>query len=386
MSSGKSITLDAVAATVRRWLLNPKIAVPLALSLHWRPVFALLLSRIAKRQAAKLRSRVRLIATASVIVVANEYLTKQFANNWVRDTRWNWDDEIVVVTGGSSGLGASITQRLIARNCRTRIVVIDFQPLQWTLPADARVHLYQCDLSDSSALRATCLRVRQEVGHPSVLFNNAGLARGFTVLEGEPADVEITMRTNLIAPFLLAKEFLPEMVRRDHGHIVNIGSLSALVSAANLVDYSATKAGLATLHEGLQLELKACQRAPRVRLTLGVFGFIQTPIFSGSCDGWKRAMPLLDADDVGERLVEAVYSGYGSTIYLPLLVKWFAVLRGGPEWLFRLVRERSLGLNLDFKGRQQLDDKTGGIREIGVGNLDAGALGDIVVVAPSVEA
>lgn len=249
MSSGRAITLDAVVATVRRWVLNPKIAAPLALGLHWQPVFALLLSRVAERRAAKLRSRVRLVAAVSVVMAVNEYLNEQFANNWVSDTMWNWDDEIVVVTGGSSGLGASITQRLLARNRRTRIVIIDYQPLLWTPPADAHVFLYRCDLSDSSALRATCLLVRREIGHPSVLFNNAGLARGLTVLESKPADVEMTIRTNLIAPFLLAKEFLPEMVRRDHGHIVNTGSLSALMSAANLVDYSATRAGLAALHE-----------------------------------------------------------------------------------------------------------------------------------------
>lgn len=249
MALPKAITVDAVAAAVRRWLLNPKTAVPLTLSLHWQPVFALLLSRVAERQATKLRWGASVLAAASILIVVNMYLTKQVANNWVRDTRWNWDDELVVVTGGSSGLGACITQRLIARNSRTRVVVVDFQPLRWTLPSDARVHLYQCDLSDSAALGATCLRIRQEVGHPSVLFNNAGLARGFTMLEGTPADVEITIRTNLIAPFLLAKEFLPEMVRRDHGHIVNTGSLSALLPPAGLVDYSATKAGLATLHE-----------------------------------------------------------------------------------------------------------------------------------------
>ena len=82
-----------------------------------------------------------------------------------------------------------------------------------------------------------------------MLFNNAGLARGYTVMEGRHADVEVTMKTNLIAPFLLVKEFLPEMVRRDHGHIINTGSMSSVVPPPNIVDYAATKAGLTALHE-----------------------------------------------------------------------------------------------------------------------------------------
>lgn len=248
-TSREGLTIDVVAATARRWLLDPRATVALALGLSWEPVFARLLAHVAAARAAQLRSRAWLLAAASVLLALNDGLDRQLANNWVRDARWDWDDEIVVVTGGSSGLGASIARRLAARNPRTRIVVVDFQPLRWTPPPGARIALFQCDLSDAAAVRATCARVREQVGHPSVLFNNAGLARGVTVMEGRPTDVEVTIRTNLIAPFLLAKEFLPEMVRRDHGHIVNTGSMSSLVPPANIVDYAASKAGLTCLHE-----------------------------------------------------------------------------------------------------------------------------------------
>lgn len=80
-------------------------------------------------------------------------------------------------------------------------------------------------------------------------MNNAGLSRGKLVAEGTYHDNSITLRTNLLAPFLLLKEFLPYMVQKNHGHIVNVSSLSAYIPPAGLADYAASKAGLIALHE-----------------------------------------------------------------------------------------------------------------------------------------
>lgn len=249
MFSREGFTLDVVAGAVRNWILTPTTTLPLALGLTWEPLFARLAQRSSRDRAATIRSRVYWLAAASLALALNDHLNKQSANNWVVDSRWNWDDEIVVVTGGSSGIGASICQKLVARNARTRIVVLDYVPLSWTPPPGARLHFYECDLSDAYAIKLVCDRVKAELGHPTVLFNNAGLARGSTVMEGTSNDVQLTIKTNLIAPFLLVREFLPEMVRRDHGHILNAGSLSSVVSAPTIVDYSASKAGLTALHE-----------------------------------------------------------------------------------------------------------------------------------------
>src|SRR5205814_2316327 len=145
----------------------------------------------------------------------------------------------------------------------------------------SNVHYYQADLSSADVVRDVCERVRREVGHPTVLVNNAGIARGFTVLEGAYHDVELTIKTNLTAPFLMAKEFLPHMVAHNHGHIVSICSMSSVVAPPGIVDYAATKNGILSLHEGLQVELARRHAAPRVRLTNGIFNFIRTPLFKG---------------------------------------------------------------------------------------------------------
>lgn len=247
----EGITIDYFAALARKTLLNPLLTIPVAAG-----TTATLPSSVANLAwVSRLKQARPLIVAATVLGVTlrlNGLLNWGCNNNWTRNkgsTGWNWDDEIVLITGGSSGIGAILARQLLARNPRTRIVIVDYVPLAWTPPKDARVSYFQCDLSDSSQLRSVCAAIRESVGHPTVLINNAGVCRGFGLCEGTHADVEFTIRTNLVAPFLLVQEFLPEMARRNHGHIVNMGSMSSLMPPSKMADYSATKAGLTALHE-----------------------------------------------------------------------------------------------------------------------------------------
>jgi NAD(P)-dependent dehydrogenase (short-subunit alcohol dehydrogenase family) len=334
--------IDTVARLVRRTLLNEYLALPIGAALTWlsHPSSASHLRRLLDAAGslginlsglnlAQLARAALYLGGAGLFLSANAYLNKWAANNWTSSRRgeWSrWDREIVVVTGGSSGIGASVARGLLRREPRTTVVVIDFVPLAWTPPADSRVRYYQADLSRPEAVRAVCARVRDEVGHPTVLVSNAGLLRGRTVLEGSYADVEVTLKTNLIAPFLLLKEFLPEMVRRDHGHIVSVCSTSALMPPPNIVDYAASKAGIQALYEGLGMELRYRHGAPRVRLTNCVFNFIRTPLVKGHPTQPQFLAPILHVETASEAIVDALYSGYGGVIYLPGIMRYIAML------------------------------------------------------------
>lgn len=244
----EGITIDLIARATRKSLLNPIISTPAAFGIYyasykqyplwaWSPSLTMLVPTIYA------------LAVISLALTLTDYLNKGANNNWVQTSRWNWNKEIVVITGGSSGIGASLAQQLCARNHLTTIIIIDYVPLAWVPPNGSSIHFFQCDLSDSSQIRPVCSKIRQEIGHPTILVNNAGISRGSTICDGPYSDVELTVRINLTAPCLLAKEFLPDMVRNDHGHIVNISSMSAFLPPSKVADYAATKAGLIALHE-----------------------------------------------------------------------------------------------------------------------------------------
>lgn len=274
--SREGLTIDVVARALRTTTLNPQLMIPISAIFHWG---------VTATDLHPVRSAAYVCALLGTVLTVNEWLNKWSANNWEGGNRppWDWDKEIVLVTGGSSGIGASIAQQLIFRNSRTMIVIVDFTPLTWTPKPGANVFYYKCDLSDAGAIRALVTRIRAEVGHPTVLVNNAGTCRGATVMDGSYGDVELTMRTNLIAPFLLAKEVLPHMVKMNHGHIVNVGSVSSLFPPANVADYSATKAGITALHEVCQTILQPCRQAAR-----GIQKLVISAGYFDRCLSWNK--------------------------------------------------------------------------------------------------
>lgn len=251
--SREGFTIDVVAKFARRTVFNPVLAITAILV----QVSILFQNRMLDKKSFQHLSgtgwiwnmTVGLWAIISISIWTNGYLNDGYANNWSDDDTWDFEKEIVLITGASSGIGASVSQCLLRHNPQTTIVILDFSPMSWTPPPGSKIHYYQCDLSHSSVIKLIAEKVRKEVGNPTILVNNAGLSRGFTVMEGSYADVELTMRTNLIAPFLLAKEFLPHMVQHDHGHILNISSMSSIMPPAGIADYAATKAGINALHE-----------------------------------------------------------------------------------------------------------------------------------------
>ncbi|OHW95626.1 short chain dehydrogenase [Colletotrichum incanum] len=245
----KDLTIDTVAVVLRGTILNPGLTAPMAAAITWIWEPDTFGSRGLHVNLPQLRLAAWVLTAAGLALRLHEQLNRWTANNWTRDSTWDWDKEIVLITGGSSGIGATMAQELIARNPRTKIVVVDYVPLTWQPAPRSDVRYFQCDLSDKTAIRALCDRVRREAGNPTVLVNNAGLSRGFTVMDGTYTDVELTINTNLIAPFLLVKEFLPHMVKSNHGHIIHVGSMSSMMPPARIADYAATKAGLTALHE-----------------------------------------------------------------------------------------------------------------------------------------
>lgn len=73
-------------------------------------------------------------------------------------------------------------------------------------------------------------QIRAEVGYPTILINNAGVARGKSILEAKEKDVRFTFDVNTLAHYWLVQEFLPDMVENNHGMIVTVASIASWVT------------------------------------------------------------------------------------------------------------------------------------------------------------
>jgi all-trans-retinol dehydrogenase (NAD+) len=246
----EGLYVDPLAQAIRQTILNPWVIGPFwALSSWWAGLVTESSThsmQLTRSYLLQFAPWLKIATFAGIILTTNDFLSKWTSNNWTSAQPWDPKNEIVVITGGSGGIGGSLAAHLADQGAS--VVVLDILPLSPELETKS-IHYFKTDLSRAAEIQRVAAIIRQDIGHPTVLVNNAGLSRGSTILEGTYHDVMLTLATNLQAPFLLTKEFLPHMIQRDHGHIVNISSQSAYVAPAGLADYAATKNGLIAFHE-----------------------------------------------------------------------------------------------------------------------------------------
>ena len=139
---------------------------------------------------------------------------------------------------------------------------------------------YPCDIASATSVKEVAASVRSTFGNPTILINNAGIATGFAILSSTDESVQRTFDVNTFSHFRLVREFVPAMVSANHGTIVTIASLAAVVSTSKIVDYSCSKSAALSFHEGLAAELKVTYKAPKVRTLCVCPSWVQTSLVS----------------------------------------------------------------------------------------------------------
>lgn len=156
--------------------------------------------------------------------------------------------KLVVISGGTSGIGLALAEELIRRNAT--IIVLSDKPdsvatALATLTAGSRdAHGYVCDIGVAEDVREICSRIAATHGAPDILINNAGFAIYRTFEQEEPAEVERLMSVNFAGAIRVTKALLGGMVERRSGHIVNIASIAGALPLTPCAVYGAAKHGM----------------------------------------------------------------------------------------------------------------------------------------------
>ena len=184
----------------------------------------------------------------------------------------------VLVTGGSRGIGEAISREFAKKGYN---VIINFknsidraEELKEELEAEygVSVMLAQADITDEVSVENMIDEIITELGSIDVLVNNAGIVIDREFEDRTLQDWKQTLNVNLIAPFLLTKLVGSEMVKQEHGSIVNISSTNGINTYyPTSVDYDASKAGLISLTYD-----SAVQFAPYVRVNCVAPGWVNT--------------------------------------------------------------------------------------------------------------
>ena len=215
-------------------------------------------------------------------------------------------DNCVLITGGASGIGRIMGRMVLEKGARCLVIWdINQASIDSTIAEFSslgNVKGYRVDVSDSEQVVKTAAVTGKECGNVDILINCAGIvANNETFDKQSIRDIERTMEINATAPMVIAQQFLPGMLDRNHGHVCNIASAAGMISNPRMSVYAASKWAVIGWSDSVRIELK--QMKSKVRFTTIAPYFINTGMF----DGVKsRIFPILKPEPTSKKILNAI--------------------------------------------------------------------------------
>ena len=220
---------------------------------------------------------------------------------------------IVLITGATSGIGESCAYKFA--QARYRVIVTARRPGKLAMLVTelerlgASVLALPFDVRDRQAARQATESLPQEWSEIDVLVNNAGLARGLEPeYEGNIDDWDEMIDTNIRGLLTMTRLIVPGMVRRNHGHVINIGSVAGDAAYAGGNVYCATKSAVKAISDGLRIDVAHT----KVRVTTIKPGLVETNFskvrFHGDserADKVYQGIQPLTGDDIADTVLYA---------------------------------------------------------------------------------
>lgn len=216
------------------------------------------------------------------------------------------DTRKAIITGGSSGIGRSVTHKLSKAGFIT--VVADIQE-----PEDKQSHFFQVDLKQPDEIDGFYKKVIAAVGIPDVLVLNAGQGIHEKLTEGDPNLWEQIFQLNVFSALRLVRAFVPQMIRQERGDIIFTSSVASRQAFPYGGIYGATKAAIDMIAETLRLEVQ-----PAVRVTTLHPGVVDSGFFNNMIHGSQTAESIgwgaLSPDQVADAVLFAINQPAGVAV------------------------------------------------------------------------
>ncbi|MBW1990317.1 MAG: SDR family oxidoreductase [Deltaproteobacteria bacterium] len=205
-------------------------------------------------------------------------------------------DKVAVVTGGGSGIGRALCEKLAAAGAK--VLVSDIDEYQAKAVASAITSMggkalaHKTDVTKSPQVRELVQKALDTHGRLDYMFNNAGVGVGGEARDLTLKDWKRVLDVNLWGVIHGVDAAYPVMIRQGHGHIVNTASVAGLVAAPGLLPYTTSKFAVVGLSRALRIE----GRALGVKVSAACPGFVDTGIF------YSFSLPGMDIDELLDKL------------------------------------------------------------------------------------
>lgn len=213
----------------------------------------------------------------------------------------------VLVTGGSSGIGLELARQLLERGNTVIVTGRDWGKLNSARKLLPLLHTFQSDVRDPVSIRELFLSVSSQFPALDTVVNNAGAMRNIKVLEArELEDLTDEIEINLNGPMRMVQQFLPFLLKRPNGLIVNVSSGLAFVPFPAAPVYSASKAALHAYTKCLRAQL---QHSAVTVVELAPPG-TETPLFRGEFAVEMKNEKGMDVSLMVQQSIRGIEAGH----------------------------------------------------------------------------
>ena len=212
----------------------------------------------------------------------------------------------VLITGGASGIGKIMGRMALEKGAGTFIIwdinIAAIENVKKELASYGRIKGYAVDVSDSEMVALTYRKTVEDCGAIDIIINCAGIITSNKTFDRMSTDeIMRTMKINTIAPMLVAHAALPDMLRRNRGHICTIASAGGMLSNPKMSVYAASKWGVIGWSDSVRIELQDSKR--NVHITTVAPYYINTGRFDGVR---SRIIPVLKPEYVAGRVIKGI--------------------------------------------------------------------------------
>lgn len=191
----------------------------------------------------------------------------------------DFQNKIVVITGGASGIGMVTAQMMIASNAHVVLMDVNEKGKAVAESCGEKAFFIRCDVSKSASVEAAFKLIEEKFGRVDVLVNNAGIQSYGSVTETSEESWDKTINVNLKSIFLCSKYAIPLMLKQTAPVIINVASVKSFVCQDKEAAYVASKSAITGLTQSI-----ATDYGPILRCVAVCPGAVRTPLLLDELD------------------------------------------------------------------------------------------------------
>lgn len=268
----------------------------------------------------------------------------------------------VLITGGASGIGKIMGRMALEKGAKCFIIwdinLVGIEATRKELSKYGKVKGYVVDVSNNEIVNVAYRKTVEDCGDIDILINCAGIITSNKTFDQQTSEEIVkTMNINTIAPMFVARAMLPDMLKRNRGHVCTIASAGGMISNPKMSVYAASKWGVIGWSDSVRIELK--EMKSDVHFTTIAPYYINTGMF----DGVKsRIIPVLKPEYVAKRVIRAIEKNKafrGIPFGFHFIRFWQAIL---PTRVFDFFFGKVFGIyhTMDqFTGRKSVKESAG---------------------------